>query len=399
MSFSISWTDFPEKSDDKNFLEYYSLKKCKEKSILKKDSKVCHIFIEGDNYPALKLLLSEYKEKVDLIYTDPPYNTGKKFTYKDNKKIDEWLSFMQRRLTLAKELLKDSGCIFISIGEERVHLLKILCDTIFGEENFINDFMWLHGKGKKDSWSRTMQESNLCYAKNKKKLKPFVDLKKTDWAKTNADNDKRGKWFSGSISFDEKRSNPNNPNFYEIISPSGIPWKRQWLVSKEEMNELLRENKIYWGKAPKYSNVPRKKVFNGETVEIIPQNIIDVAESTRAAQTYLDNLLGEKNVFDNPKPVNLIEHFIKIANMNKNAIILDFFAGSGSALEATVLQNNIDGGNRKCILIQKAEKIEKPGNEKDGKFETISELCYERVKKVLNKTSDSLEYFYISEKS
>lgn len=159
------------------------------------------------------------------------------------------------------------------------------------------------------------------------------------------------------------------------------------------MAQLIKEDKIYWGKAPEFSNVPRKKVFNGETVEIIPKNIIDGAESTRAAQNHLDNLLGEQKSFDNPKPVNLIQHLLQIANMPKNITVMDFFAGSGSTLEATIEQNQLDGGTRKCILIQKPEKIEKI-----SKFKNIAELCHARTKAVLTKTKDSLEYFCVKEK-
>lgn len=393
MSLSISWDDVSEPADDINYTNTHFLASCIEKDLYFKESSP-HLFIEGDNYPALKLLASEYEEKIDLIYTDPPYNTGKSFTYNDNMEIDQWLSFMERRLLLARTLLKETGCIFIAIGQEQVHLLRMLCDRIFGANNFVNDFMWLHGKGKKDSWSRTMQQSNLCYAKNKKKLKSFTDVEETEWAKTNPDGDKRGAWFSGSISFDEKRSNPKNPNFFEIVSPSGVKWRRQWLITKKEMQSLLADDKIYWGKAPEYSNVPRKKVFNGETEEIIPRNIIDGAESTRAAQKHVDELLGEKNSFDNPKPVDLIQHLIQITDMAKDITVMDFFAGSGSTLEAVVEQNQLDGGTRKCILIQKPEEIKKA-----GKFMNIADLCYARVKAVLTAAQNSLSYFKISEAS
>ena len=392
MSFSISWTDFSEKADVKDISQHFILKKDETIDFSSAQSGIRHTFIEGDNYPALKLLLSEYREKIDLIYTDPPYNTGKNFTYRDNMQTDEWLSFMQRRLCAARKLLKDSGCIFIAIGQSQVHLLKILCDQIFGENNFVNDFMWLHGKGKKDKWSRTLQQSNLCYAKNKKKLKEFSDFEQTGWATSNADGDRRGAWFSGSISFDEKRSNPKSENYYEIVSPGGIRWKRQWLIPEAEMKQLIKEDKIYWGKAPEFSNVPRKKVFNGEKVEIIPRNIIDGAESTRKAQKHLDELLCEKKSFDNPKPVNLIQHFIQIVNMPDDITIMDFFAGSGSTLEATIEQNRLDGGTRKCMLIQKPEKIENP-----GRFQSIAELCLARIKKVLSTTRDSLDCLHIEE--
>ena len=396
MSFSINWTDVPEAADMPDIQRYFELVQTEEipagggtDAVLPENA--AHSFIEGDNYPCLRLLEKTHGGKINLIYIDPPYNTGKtNFTYNDSLYIENksawlskdkysaWLSFMSRRLECARNLLSEDGCIFISIGQESLYVLKLLCDRIFGSENFINDFMWLHGKGKKDRFSRTMQQSNLCYAKNYKKLRPFKDVEVTDWAKTNADGDPRGNWFSGSISFDEKRSNPNHPNYYEITSPSGVKWKRQWLIPKEKMDELIKQDKIYWGTKPEYRNVPREKIFNGEETQIIPKNIIDGAESTRNAQNYVDSLLEEKHCFDNPKPVGLIQRFIQIADIEKNCTVLDFFAGSGTTFEAVVRQNRLDGGKRKCILIQKPEKIQK-----QSRFSTISELCLARMKAVL----------------
>lgn len=446
MGFSINWTDIPEPADSDEFL-----KNCRFHSVaLNSDlrgfsdsadssaSDLCgssdsdswedlllksqYSFISGDNYPALRLMENRFSGKVDFIYIDPPYNTGKKsFVYNDafssngiksGKKSERsefseseysecfeysverqnvfrnsvdssdthsvWLSFMSRRLKCAKNLLSESGCIFIAIGQEELYHLKLLCDQIFGEENFINDFQWLCGKGKKDSFSRTMQQSNLCYAKNRKKLSPFADFKETSWADSNPDGDSRGNWFSGSISFSEKRSNPNHPNYFEISSPSGVKWKRQWLLPKDEIERLLKEDKIYFGNAPKFDNVPRRKIFNGEKTEIIPKNIIDDVKSTRDAQNYLDSLLDEKNAFDNPKPVELIEHLISICNMKKDILVMDFFAGSGTTMEAVFNLNKSDGGNRRCILVQKPEKI----TSRKSRFSDISELCLERIKKV-----------------
>lgn len=396
MSFSINWTDVPEAADTPDIQHHFELVRTEEipdgggtDAVLPENA--AHTFIEGDNYPCLRLLEKTHGGKINLICIDPPYNTGKtNFTYNDSLYIENksawlskdkysaWLSFMSRRLECARNLLSEDGCIFISIGQESLYVLKLLCDRIFGAENFINDFMWLHGKGKKDRFSRTMQQSNLCYAKNYRKLRPFKDVEVTDWAKTNTDGDPRGNWFSGSISFDEKRSNPNHPNYYEITSPSGVKWKRQWLIPKEKMDELIKQDKIYWGTKPEYRNVPREKIFNGEETQIIPKNIIDGAESTRNAQNYVDLILREKQCFDNPKPVGLIQRFIQIADMEKNCTVLDFFAGSGTTFEAVVQQNRLDGGKRKCILIQKPEKIQKK-----SRFSTISELCLARMKAVL----------------
>ncbi|MCQ2575386.1 MAG: site-specific DNA-methyltransferase [Treponema sp.] len=376
MSFSIQWTDFPEVYDIKGEMSKITL--VPELSQIS-DS---NLFIEGDNYPVLKLLNPLYKNKINFIYIDPPYNTGNTFTYKDNfhnsdDSHSQWLSFMQRRLLQAKELLSENGCIFIAIDQAELYHLKLLCDQIFGEENFVNDFMWLHGKGKKDRWSRTLQQHTLCYAKNKNQLKPFEEIEYTDWAQTNADNDPRGNWFSGSISFTENRSNPNHKNYFTITSPSGKKWTRQWQCSKEEMDKLLSENKIWFGNAPAYDKVPRKKIFNNEPEKIIPKNIIDFVDSTRHAQAHLDEILGEKTAFDNPKPVELISHLIKITQLPEDALIMDFFAGSGTTFEAVCKLNAEDKGNRRCILVQKPEVPQKAS----GSFETISDLCWKRLQK------------------
>lgn len=315
----------------------------------------------GDNLEIISSHLEEWRGKINLIYTDPPYNTGKSFTYNDNffEKGDRhsaWLDFIRQRLLLAYEILSEDGCIFIAIGDDELYRLKNLCDEVFGEENFVNNFMWLHGKGKKDSWSRTLTENNLCYAKNKTKLKPFIEILKTNWAKKNIDNDPRGPWFSGSISFSEKRSNPAHKNFFKIVSPTGVVWERQWLCSKEKMEELLKDNRIYFGPAPDFKGVPREKIFNGKTEEIIPKNIIENVGTTRDAQNHLDKILGAKGVFDNPKPVALVEHLLKITCMKNDITVMDFFAGSGTTAEAVQNMNKDDKGSRKCILIQKDEK-------------------------------------------
>lgn len=403
MAFAIQWTDTAEKYDDDSLLKNCHLQTLS--SAKEPDSQENpNLFIEGDNYPVLKLLKNQYKQKVDIIYIDPPYNTGNNFTYSDNfstssDRHSAWLSFMNRRLLLARDFLCDSGCIFIAIDQSELYQLKLLCDMIFGEDNFVNDFMWLHGKGKKDTWSRTLQQHTLCYAKNKKYLKAFCEIEKTSWAKTNPDNDYRGNWFSGSISFTEKRSNPNHKNYYSIKSPSGKEWTRQWLVSQEEMNKLLSQNKIYFGPAPGYNKVPRVKIFNDEKTEVIPKNIIDCTDSTRKAQKKLDQMLGFKDskihVFDNPKPVDLIEHLIEITNMKSDALIMDFFAGSGTTFEAVSSLNARDGGKRRCILIQKAEAIQSKADKKASSpqnpdFQTIADICRARIAIVAQKYNSQI---------
>ena len=374
----FTWTDYPEEYDDDSLLA----KVCFEpalsvaNSVDKGGVLENHLLIEGDNFPVLKKLaeMKQFAGKINLIYIDPPYNTGNDFTYNDDFASDgdshsRWLSFMQRRLAAARPLLAETGCIFIAIDQSELYTLKLLCDQIFGEENFVNDFMWLHGKGKKDTWSRTLQQHTLCYARNKKKLPAFREVESTSWATKNADNDPRGNWFSGSISFTEQRSNPNHKNFYSITSPGGKVWTRQWQTDQAHMQELIADNRIFWGTAPAYDKVPRVKIFNEDTTEVIPRNIIDCTESTRAAQRHLDELLGEKGAFDNPKPVSLIKHLIQITRQPTDALILDFFAGSGTTFEAVCELNQQEGASRRCILVQKDEN-------------GISEICRQRCEKV-----------------
>ena len=205
---------------------------------------------------------------------------------------------------------------------------------------------------------------------------PFTETAKTAWATSNKDKDPRGNWFSGSVSFSEKRSNPNHKNYFSITSPSGKVWTRQWQRTREEMDQLLADNRIYFGPAPAYNAVPRIKIFNEDTQKIIPRNIIDEVESTRHAQTHLDNLLGAKGLFDNPKPVELITHLIEITSMPKDALIMDFFAGSGTTFEAVCQLNKKDGGTRQAILIQKPEPLQE-----SSPYQTISDLCWARIQK------------------
>ncbi len=385
---NLTWTDYPESADSPDFLV-----NTRFEPRLPVD--FGHVLIKGDNYPVLKKLTDgvdcpNLTSSVDIIYIDPPYNTGNDFIYNDRFQVRDssgspdrhsaWLSFMQRRLSAARRLLKTTGCIFIAIDQSELYTLKLLCDQIFGEENFVNDFMWLHGKGKKDTWSRTLQQHTLCYARDKKQLPAFREIQSTDWAITNADNDPRGNWFSGSISFTEKRSNPEHKNYYSVVSPSGKVWTRQWQTDEEHMKELIADNRIFWGSAPAYDKVPRVKIFNGAESEVIPRNIIEPKETTRAAQHHLDELLGEPGAFDNPKPVSLIEHLIEITRQPKDALILDFFAGSGTTFEAVCALNARDKGKRRSILIQKDEN-------------GIFELCKKRCDKVaeLFKESSALQ--------
>lgn len=334
--------------------------------------------IHGDNLEALKALLPEYEGKVDCIYIDPPYNTGNEgWVYNDNvndphirkwlnqtvgkeaedlTRHDKWLCMIYPRLVLLQRLLAPTGVIFISIDDNEQANLKLICDEIFGAGNFVNNFMWLHGKGKKDKHSRTLQQYILVYAKDITQLAEWNDKSFTNYDFTNPDNDPKGKWFSGSLSFSESRSNPLHPNYYEIISPTGVVWKRQWQVSKEEMQHLIDDGDISWGDTTTCDGVPRQKI-RPTMIDIIPNNIIDTCGTTKSAENELYNIFG-KSVFNYPKSVPLIEHLLQISQVPKDALILDSFAGSGTTAHTVLNLNKQDGGHRRFILVEMCDYAE-----------------------------------------
>ena len=290
-----------------------------------------NLLIKGDNLLVLHSIKSEFQKKVKLIYIDVPYNTGSdSFDYNDKFKHSTWLLFMKNRLEVARELLSDDGVIFVQCDDNEQAYLKVLMDEIFNIDNFVSNFMWLHGKGKKNKNVRTLQEYALCYAKNINSLESWKQSKSVSGHMSNPDSDERGEWFSGSISFSEERSNKNHKNYYRIKSPSGKFWNRQWLCDKNTMSKYIEDNKIYFGTAPDYNNVPREKIFPNEDKQVIPENILSDLGTTRSANNELNLLFGE-NVFKNPKPEALMARIIEIST-KENDIVLDFCAGSGTTL-------------------------------------------------------------------
>ena len=332
-----------------------------------------HHFIEGDNLEALRILRTSFGEKIDFIYIDPPYNTGQRFVYHDDFRDalsgqhspsqqlsalhSNWLNMIYPRLVAARDLLCPSGVIFISIDDVAQAPLKIILDEIFGPQNFVQTFLWRHGKGKKDKHSRTQHQYVLAVAKDKKKLKAWRERTTKNYGrKNNPDQDARGPWFSGSISFSEQRSNPKHPNFFSVRSPSGIEWKRQWLCSKEELQTHLKHNNVYFGLAPAYDRVPRLKIFPHES-EIIPLNILDDLGTSRSAAQECAAAFDGQSLFDYPKPVALIQHLIELA-IPKGGTVLDFFAGSGTTGIACMRLEAELGQSFPCILVQKPEVFE-----------------------------------------
>ncbi len=351
------------------------------------DDTPSNMIIEWDNYHALSILNYTHKGKIDVIYIDPPYNTGNKdFVYNDryvDKEDDfrhsKWLSFMEKRLNLAKDLLKETGVIFISIDDNEYAQLKLIGDEIFGENN-IETIIWhkvADDSGKLKITYRIRREHEyvlICY-KNKDQVffKKYLSDRNYKNEYTNPDNDPRGPYKQGIISTTEAKSKSTGKNFYTIETPSGKIIARQWRFSKEEFEILDKDNRIYYGKDG--SSVPSSKVFINEQKETTPTSLFSDFGTAKTAGFELENIFNDRP-FSYPKPVTLIQHIIRIAS-NKNSLILDFFAWSWTTGHAVLALNKEDGGNRRFILCSNRENT----NEFPDK-NICRDITYERVKRV-----------------
>ncbi|SRX53895.1 site-specific DNA-methyltransferase [Aequorivita sp. CIP111184] len=335
--------------------------------------------IHGDNLEALKSLLPEYEGKVKCIYIDPPYNTGNEsWVYNDNvnhpkikkwlgevvgkdgedlTRHDKWLCMMYPRLQLLHKLLADDGAIFISIDDNEQANLKLMCDEIFGVRNFINNIIWQKKYSPQNDarYLSDMHDFILCYTKSKDKwqrnLLPRTIAQNKRYK--NLDNDKRGNWKSSDLSVKTYNSNTD----YPITTPSGRivnpPSGYCWRVNEDKFQEMVLENRIWFGKEG--NNVPSIKRFLDDvqqgTVPVTLWFREEVGDNQEAKKVLKElNDIGSFP-FDTPKPPRLIERVLQIAS-DKDSVILDSFAGSGTTAHAVLNLNKQDGGNRKFILVE-----------------------------------------------
>ena len=325
-----------------------------------------HILIEGDNLEALTTLSYTHEGKVDVIYIDPPYNTGNRdFVYndsfvdsEDSYRHSKWLSFMSKRLRVAKRLLSDRGVIFISIDDNEQANLKLLCDEVFGNEHFICNFIW-KSRQNKDNRNITGvsidHEYVICYGKTIG-LRSFAGAERKTNGYTNPDNDPRGPWTSANmVGLATESARPNL--HYDLIDPTtGINYGRPqkgWRYDRNTMARLISEDRILWPDSP--NGRPRKKSFLSEISEVLPgfASIVGNDVYTRTATVEQNEIFG--NIpFDFPKPVSLIKELLSQTTANAS-IVLDFFAGSGTTLHAVMQLNKEDGGRRQCILVTNNE--------------------------------------------
>ncbi len=379
-----------------------------------------NLFIEGDNLEALKLIRESYLGKIDMIYIDPPYNTGSDLIYNDQFKLgadeyleksgqvdgmggklvansqtngrfhSDWLSMMYPRLRIARQLLSDQGLIFISIDDnERANLQK-LCEEVFGASNFLGCFVWKRRSGAMDAVTNLSEDHEyvLVYSKSQATLK---GVERTFEKYTNPDNDPRGPWISDNLS----AGKPGGDTYYPITDPGTgyefLPPKgRYWPYSRQTMAQKIAEGRVIFPKGP--TGTPMLKRFASEamkpTIPVsswIERPSSGVGQSTivspmnSSATTALKNLFGDK-FFSFPKPVELIRALID-QGAAKDALILDFFAGSGTTAQAVFECNAADGGNRRCILIQLPEAIDEGSDAFKEGYKTIADFSKERIRR------------------
>jgi len=364
-----------------------------------------NLIIEGDNLLALKALLPTHAGKVKCVYIDPPYNTGNEgWVYNDNLtqpqfkewigqtvggegedfcRHDKWCCMMYPRLQLLKELLREDGSIWVSIGDDEIHNLRHIMGEVFGEDNYVATVVWRNSTGPKQSnYLSTSHEYLLCFAKDasrwERNLLPRSEEQEAGY--TNPDNDPRGPWRSGGLD----ARNPYSRGRYAITCPGGRvidgpPGGSYWRVPEERLWELDADNRIWWGEDG--NNVPRIKRFLSEVQEgIIPQSFWDyedVGHTQEAKQEYL-RVLQDQEVFTTPKPTRLIERILDIATSDGD-IVLDSFAGSGTTAHAVLQHNDEKEEARHFVLVQMPHDTKEQAN---GKLNLCNDIAAKRVRRV-----------------
>ena len=349
-----------------------------------------NIYIEGDNLDVLKLLQETYLGKIKMIYIDPPYNTGNDFVYADDFSGDladyvaksgqydeygmkmvqntesngrfhtDWLNMIYPRIRLAKDLLSDEGVIFISIDEKEVSNLRKICDEIFGEKNFVSNFIWQSRTSISNDYEVSLNHNHtLIYAKNRDEL-IFGGDKIDSSEYINPDNDPRGPWKLVPID----ANHAGGDTVYPVVNPkTGVeyypPNGRIWCYNRKTMQELLDDGRIKFGLTDDSS--PKRKLYLNERIEKgdkkTPSSIILDAGTTKDGTTEIMGLFDGQKVFDYPKPVNLIYKLIQYG-APKGGIVLDFFSGSATTAQAVMQYNNDNDSDIKYILVQLPENLD-----------------------------------------
>ena len=390
-TYGLVWEDHTEPIEEQLKTHHLSFEEVVERRLeLGGEDSPQHLLIEGDNYEALTLLKEEYEGKVGVIYVDPPYNTKNKwFKYNDHyENHSKWLSFMSRRLKLAKELMSEDGVIFISIDDNEFAQLKLLCDEIFGEQNFVSDIIWQSTTGSNTGNNIiTITEHILVYQKSAKAT--FKRLKFVNDGKMKLKDEffeKRGKYALDKLDSRRQNSHYSEALNYPIKCPDGtllFPGGKE--ERQDGWNWLWSKTKVEWGLLNgfivfKKSKTGKWMVYNKryefvdnkdqpiERGTVFKNLILSSFATTSTGSKELKEIFNETK-FDYPKPTKLIKQLIEI--VANNSLILDFFAGSGTTGHAVLELNQEDGGDRQFILCTNNEN------------NICEEVTYERLKRVM----------------
>ncbi|ARJ50362.1 site-specific DNA-methyltransferase [Staphylococcus lutrae] len=389
-----------------------------------------NLYIVGDNIDALKHLLNSYAGRIKCIYIDPPYNTGSDgFVYPDNFQFNSeelsnrigiteeeakrildlagksthsaWLTFMYPRLLLARDLLSKNGVIFISIDDNEQGNLRLICDEIFGEENFEGHVHWRRRSNQPNDRSKMIglvAEHILIYAKNSLFLKEYgVGKIGLTGNFSNPDNDPRGLWNSKPWKVGSDQSGSR----YKITTPDGRVLDEEWMGDEQSYLKLIEDNRIYFPKEGR--GWPRKKIFKEER-ELEGQcannwwNHTEFGSNQKGSARLTDLFEGNQNLFSKPKPTELIERILNVTTTDDDFYILDFFSGSATTADAVMQLNAEDQGKRKYLMVQLPESIEKNKPAYKLGYKTLDEVGRARIEKAANKikieTNADIDYGY-----
>ena len=391
-----------------------TLRPCREESVDFDNTE--NLYIEGDNLEVLKLLQETYLGKIKMLYIDPPYNTGNDFVYNDefgmrNEEWNEvsgnydedgnqitgklekntesngrfhtdWLNMIYPRLKIAKDLLTDDGVIFISIDDNELENIKKCCEEVFGESNFLANIVWKHTQQSKNDEPHFSRQYNhtLVYAKMKSSLPNFYFKRTEEDNKnySNPDADPKGMWRSGDV---------RSPNYrktlcYTITAPNGNiiqPPTNGWRWSEESLRDKISTGEI---KFKSDNSGIIRKIYLCDQTGRTPENLWEGQQfgTTRQAASLIKNLFDGVQVFDTPKPIELIKKMLEIAT-GQDSIVLDFFSGSATTAHAVMQLNAEDGGHRKFIMVQLPEVTDEKSEAYKAGYKNICEIGKERIRR------------------
>ena len=419
-AYEFTWVGKKASIVEANRPIYKTLRPCKEESVNWDNTE--NLYIEGDNLEVLKLLQESYLGKVKMIYIDPPYNTGNDFIYRDDFKqsaadydedsgvYDEdgnrmfkntdtngrfhsdWCSMIYSRLMLARNLLTDDGVIFVSIDDSEVKNLKNVCDEVFGASNFVAQLVWQNKKGGGNDSTHIAIEHEyiLTYAKNITLLGEFYETYSDDYIKRYKEEDDIGRFFWDTF----KRK--AGKQYYPITCPDGTVLEYDedgnaisWLRSKARFDSDVAAGEIRIIKiGEKWSVQFKQRIPLGKTPRSIftTETVIDNqgTTSTGASDVYEH---FKKDIFSNPKPVELIR-FLLGFGLGENDIVMDFFSGSATTAHAVMQLNAEDGGHRKFIMVQLPESCDEKSEAYKAGYKNICEIGKERIRRAAKKIAE-----------